>query len=189
MRDFRDAKVMARALRDALKAMAIETSHSEALELIAKAFGYDHWNILSAKIEAADEPTPSHRRTVSSPATSQNDLAPPTLYCSFCGKSQHEVRKLFAGPSVFICDGCIELCTDIVDKELFRLTTGNEGGGEGPCSNRRAGCLPKSWHIIWNAAGKSWRAVLAPCDIFSKGWRSGTARGRWGTMSHAVAAS
>ena len=37
-----------------------------------------------------------------------------TLYCSFCGKSQHEVRKLIAGPSVFICDECIELCNDIV---------------------------------------------------------------------------
>ena len=34
------------------------------------------------------------------------------LYCSFCGKSQHEVKKLIAGPSVFICDECIELCND-----------------------------------------------------------------------------
>ena len=33
-----------------------------------------------------------------------------TLYCSFCGKSQHEVRKLIAGPTVFICDECVELC-------------------------------------------------------------------------------
>ncbi len=40
------------------------------------------------------------------------------LYCSFCGKSQHEVRKLIAGPSVFICDECIELCNDIVQEEL-----------------------------------------------------------------------
>src|SRR4051812_30658211 len=52
MRDFRDAKAMARALRDALKAKAVETTHAEALELIAKAFGYDNWNILSAKIES-----------------------------------------------------------------------------------------------------------------------------------------
>jgi ATP-dependent Clp protease ATP-binding subunit ClpX len=41
-----------------------------------------------------------------------------TLYCSFCGKSQHEVKKLIAGPSVFICDECIELCNDIVRDEL-----------------------------------------------------------------------
>ena len=39
------------------------------------------------------------------------------LYCSFCGKSQHEVRKLIAGPSVFICDECIELCNDIIREE------------------------------------------------------------------------
>ena len=40
-----------------------------------------------------------------------------TLYCSFCGKSQHEVRKLIAGPTVFICDECVELCMDIVGEE------------------------------------------------------------------------
>jgi ATP-dependent Clp protease ATP-binding subunit ClpX len=40
-----------------------------------------------------------------------------TLYCSFCGKSQHEVRKLIAGPTVFICDECIELCRDIIGEE------------------------------------------------------------------------
>ena len=40
-----------------------------------------------------------------------------TLYCSFCGKSQHEVRKLIAGPSVFICDECISLCNTIIEEE------------------------------------------------------------------------
>src|SRR6202142_3867412 len=39
------------------------------------------------------------------------------LYCSFCGKSQHEVRKLIAGPTVFICDECVELCLDIIGEE------------------------------------------------------------------------
>ena len=39
------------------------------------------------------------------------------LYCSFCGKSQHEVRKLIAGPTVFVCDECVELCMDIVDRK------------------------------------------------------------------------
>src|SRR6201998_1493083 len=39
------------------------------------------------------------------------------LYCSFCGKSQHEVKKLIAGPSVYICDECIELCNDIIAEE------------------------------------------------------------------------
>ena len=43
------------------------------------------------------------------------------LYCSFCGKSQHEVKKLIAGPSVFICDECIDLCTDIIQEEIAKL--------------------------------------------------------------------
>ena len=42
------------------------------------------------------------------------------LYCSFCGKSQHEVKKLIAGPSVFICDECIDLCTDIIKEEISK---------------------------------------------------------------------
>ncbi|MCM8595983.1 ATP-dependent Clp protease ATP-binding subunit ClpX [Accumulibacter sp.] len=49
------------------------------------------------------------------------------LYCSFCGKSQHEVKKLIAGPSVFICDECIELCNDIVRDEIA-----SDQGGRGP---------------------------------------------------------
>ena len=46
-----------------------------------------------------------------------------TLYCSFCGKSQHEVRKLIAGPTVFICDECVELCLDIIGEENKSLLT------------------------------------------------------------------
>jgi ATP-dependent Clp protease ATP-binding subunit ClpX len=46
------------------------------------------------------------------------------LYCSFCGKSQHEVRKLIAGPSVFICDECVELCNDIIREELEEKAAG-----------------------------------------------------------------
>lgn len=45
------------------------------------------------------------------------------LYCSFCGKSQHEVRKLIAGPSVFICDECVELCEDIIREEVQEKTS------------------------------------------------------------------
>ena len=47
----------------------------------------------------------------------RGDEAGKLLYCSFCGKSQHEVRKLIAGPSVFICDECVELCNDIIREE------------------------------------------------------------------------
>ena len=49
-----------------------------------------------------------------------------TLYCSFCGKSQHEVKKLIAGPSVFVCDECIELCNEIIRDELPATTEGAE---------------------------------------------------------------
>lgn len=48
------------------------------------------------------------------------------LYCSFCGKSQHEVRKLIAGPSVFICDECVDLCNDIIQEEIHAAQTGEE---------------------------------------------------------------
>ncbi|HEC16299.1 MAG TPA: ATP-dependent Clp protease ATP-binding subunit ClpX [Sedimenticola sp.] len=57
------------------------------------------------------------------------------LYCSFCGKSQHEVRKLIAGPSVFICDECVELCNDIIREEM------QEG------STEKASSLPKPHDI------------------------------------------
>ena len=46
------------------------------------------------------------------------------LYCSFCGKSQNEVRKLIAGPSVFVCDECVDLCNDIIREEIQEATTG-----------------------------------------------------------------
>ncbi len=48
------------------------------------------------------------------------------LYCSFCGKSQHEVRKLIAGPSVYICDECVELCNDIIREEIKELAPHRE---------------------------------------------------------------
>ena len=59
---------------------------------------------------------------------SSNNDSKNTLYCSFCGKSQHEVRKLIAGPTVFICDECVELCMDIIREEsksnLVKTSTG-----------------------------------------------------------------
>jgi len=51
-----------------------------------------------------------------------------TLYCSFCGKSQHEVRKLIAGPTVFICDECVELCNDIIREEAKDGIAGKKDG-------------------------------------------------------------
>ena len=60
------------------------------------------------------------------------------LYCSFCGKSQHEVKKLIAGPSVFICDECIDLCNDIIRDETTSDagTAGREVGSADPAGNR-----------------------------------------------------
>ncbi|MEJ8559995.1 ATP-dependent Clp protease ATP-binding subunit ClpX [Yoonia sp. GPGPB17] len=62
-----------------------------------------------------------------------------TLYCSFCGKSQHEVRKLIAGPTVFICDECVELCMDIIREET--KTAGLKAGDGVPTPSEICGVL------------------------------------------------
>ncbi|BBN81024.1 ATP-dependent Clp protease ATP-binding subunit ClpX [Pseudoalteromonas sp. A25] len=54
------------------------------------------------------------------------------LYCSFCGKSQHEVRKLIAGPSVYICDECVELCNDIIREEIKDIAPKHDAGDKLP---------------------------------------------------------
>ncbi len=60
-----------------------------------------------------------------------------TLYCSFCGKSQHEVRKLIAGPTVFICDECVELCMDIIREENKNTLTKSKDGVPTPHEIRK----------------------------------------------------
>ncbi len=62
------------------------------------------------------------------------------LYCSFCGKSQHEVRKLIAGPSVFICDECVELCNDIIREEI-QEKSGSAKGSKLPAPREINGIL------------------------------------------------
>ena len=125
MRDFHDAKTMARALRSGLGEQGLAVTHSQSLELMAKAFGYENWNILAAKIEV-DRP----------PAPAAAEDAPPTggktLYCSFCGKSQHDVAKLIAGPTSMICDECVDLCSDIIEHGavLALLSDDEAAGGE-----------------------------------------------------------
>lgn len=111
MRDYRDAKAMAHSLREALAAKAVTFNHSECLELIAKSLGAETWNILSAKIEAAKPALPSANLATQAAAVDK------TLWCSFCGKSQHEIQKLIAGPKVFICNECVALCAEIIDDE------------------------------------------------------------------------
>ncbi|MDE2384945.1 MAG: ATP-dependent Clp protease ATP-binding subunit ClpX [Alphaproteobacteria bacterium] len=68
-----------------------------------------------------------------SPATDSKN----TLYCSFCGKSQHEVRKLIAGPTVFICDECVELCMDIIREENKTSLTKSKDGVPTPHEIRK----------------------------------------------------
>jgi hypothetical protein len=147
MRDFRDAKAMAHSLRDALKTKAVETSHSESLELIAKAFGYENWNILSAKIDAAQPRS-------GSAAGHRDPTQQEILYCSFCGKNQHEVRKLITGPGVYICDECVDLCTDIVDDQLLRLIEGDE-------ESARAMSTERLMHYVEHASKGEQRNRLA----------------------------
>jgi hypothetical protein len=129
MRDFRDAKVMAHSLRDALKAKAVVVTHSESLELIAKAFGCDNWNVLSARI-ASERPGSGQMPAPQAPTP------PKVLYCSFCGKSQHHVNKLIAGPTVFICDECVDVCIDIIDEQLLRLVEGDEAAARAMSTDR-----------------------------------------------------
>jgi len=102
MRDYRDAKAMAQSLRAALADKAVTLQHSECLELIAKSFGVETWNILSAQIE-----TTRTEQTVTEKLAEDASGRKQTLYCSFCGKSQYDVQKLIVGPSVLICDDCV----------------------------------------------------------------------------------
>ena len=111
MRDFHDAKAMAHSLRQALAAKTVTITHSESLELIAKAFGDDNWNILAARIDAA--------RPAADMAPANGDR---TLHCSFCGKSQHDVTALIAGPGSHICDECVGLCGNILADQAIDRT-------------------------------------------------------------------
>jgi ClpX C4-type zinc finger/Glyoxalase superfamily protein len=180
MRDFRDAKSMAQTLRESLAGKNFAITHSECLEIVSKQFGYDNWNILSAKIAGESAPAPVNGTgsaagrfmQLTSPGitvtlerigadsqdrkriivrkgdkvtraeyvgtqlpdaataeltedikTKLNDMQreahnwTSALYCSFCGKSQFEAKKLIAGPTVFICDECVDLCDDIIEEE------------------------------------------------------------------------
>ena len=79
------------------------------------------------------------------------------LYCSFCGKSQHEVKKLIAGPSVFICDECIDLCNDIIRDEISNLDTISSAKTELPTPSEITGLLDQ--YVIGQQTAKRILAV------------------------------
>ncbi len=79
------------------------------------------------------------------------------LYCSFCGKSQHEVRKLIAGPSVFICDECVELCNDIIREEIQQADSQKGSGSDLPTPHEISDILDQ--YVIGQSQAKKALAV------------------------------
>ncbi|PCI60637.1 MAG: ATP-dependent Clp protease ATP-binding subunit ClpX [Kordiimonadales bacterium] len=108
-----------------------------------------------------------------------------TLYCSFCGKSQHEVRKLIAGPTVFICDECVELCNDIIKEESkSALTKGTDGVptpldilsvlddyviGQGPAKKVLAVAVHNHYKRLNHASSSSSEVELSKSNILLAG--------------------
>src|SRR6185312_4745950 len=80
--------------------------------------------------------------------------APATMFCSFCGKSQHDVKKLVAGPAVFICDECIALCDDIV-----REGDGRKRPADRKTPTPREICATLDDHVIGQDQAKRTLAV------------------------------
>ena len=89
------------------------------------------------------------------------------LFCSFCGKSQHEVKKLIAGPSVFVCDECIDLCNEIIRDDSAGVTDAKEARGD----------LPTPATIKANLDKIIWSAIFIPGALVLVGsWRAGRKR-------------
>ena len=91
-----------------------------------------------------------------------------TLYCSFCGKGQHEVRKLIAGPTVFICDECVELCIDIITESSGELLESERyprymGAVEIPAEIISGENAPSSQAIVMEVTKESY----PPPDLFA----------------------
>lgn len=124
-----EVKARANKLRDILANHGHQLKHTESLEVISKLEGAADWNTYSAHLTAEQktlEQNPGNRNSEISSTEPDHSEKPDKnkiLYCSFCGKSQHEVRKLIAGPNVQICECCTELCIDIVLEEAREHST------------------------------------------------------------------
>jgi hypothetical protein len=128
MRTYKDAKTMAKSLRETLTARNVSLSHSECLEIVARVAGFADWNTLSAKLdlESGQPARPEDNSDLHAAILSGTCQVPQTagtepVCCSFCGKS--EVRSLIEGgcsrhrgapqSCVFICDECVALSAQV----------------------------------------------------------------------------
>jgi Glyoxalase superfamily protein/ClpX C4-type zinc finger len=129
MRTYKDAKTMAKSLRDSLASRSVLLSHSECLEIVAKQSGFTDWNTLLAKLNvesrqlARSEDAARAIRPARPSATHHKSrmATHELIFCSFCDKSKHEVRSLIEGgcrnpalsQCVFICDECVAFCAQV----------------------------------------------------------------------------
>ena len=130
MRTYKDAKMMAKSLRDSLAARSILLSHSDCIEIVAKQFGFADWNTLSARLDVEsrhlarpEDPASALRPAIPGATYQMSRIATPEqIFCSFCGKSKHEVRSLIEGgcrnpaltQCVFICDECVAFSAQVI---------------------------------------------------------------------------
>ena len=127
-----EVKARASKLRDILASHGHQLKHTESLEIVSKLEGAADWNTYSAHLTAIQktlERNPGNRNAaISSPAIDQRKTPDEseTMYCSFCDRSEHGVRKLIAGPAVSICDICVDLCNDIITEEMQEENNGPE---------------------------------------------------------------
>lgn len=119
MKSLNEVKARAGKLREVLSDMGHQLKHSDTLEVISKVVGYTDWNTYSAELakeQQADEDK-KNKETTTPPDPLKMPEDNKLLYCSFCGRSQHEVVKLIAGPNAFICNICTDICIGIVLEE------------------------------------------------------------------------
>jgi hypothetical protein len=186
MRDFRDAKVMARALRDALKAKAIEPPHSEALELIAKAFAMRTGTFCPPRSKPPNRLQkmsaclqPGHRmiRCRQRPSTARFAARASTR----CVRSSPRRRRCSSATSALSCASTLiepELAED--NLELFRLMRANEESGV--ANDPVLLELARRASTEEQPAGKGWSVIAPPCKLSSASSRCGTARCPWTTI-------